>query len=101
MSKADNRVKSPGFYTPMDIAPGEYSKPQANKTIDDKQKFVDAMHNYFGLQDLNDLEYWGDVYDSVVQALVTEVRVNERQAMLDTAINYKHKSAIKLRGGEK
>jgi len=57
-------------------------KPQANKTIDDKQKFVDAMHNYFGLQDLNDLEYWGDVYDSVVQALVTEVRANERQAML-------------------
>jgi len=43
-----------------------------SNTLDEKQKFVDAMHDYYGLVEPNDLVYWADIYDSVVQALITE-----------------------------
>jgi len=58
----------------------------------ERERFVDSMWNYYGVEEAGDLRYWGDIYDSVVEPYITanytpntEVAERERVARLDTA----------------
>lgn len=37
----------------------------------ERERFVDSMWNYYGVEEAGDLRYWGDIYDSVVEPYIT------------------------------